>query len=66
MKNSNEPGSSARTNENKPNSSQLSSNIVMQMEACSLGEIPPNFNEENISQGLERYELGLHVQLMGN
>ena len=54
MKNSSETESSARIHDNIPNSSQPSSDMVMQMEACSLGEIPPNLNEDHNSEGLER------------
>ena len=52
MKCVSETGGSASITDNIPNSRKLPSDMVMQLEACSLGEIPPI--EENISQGLER------------
>ena len=54
MKNSSEKETSVRINDSISNSGQPSSDIVMQLEACSLGEIPPNLNEDLISQALDR------------
>ena len=54
MKNSGAAGASERSNDSISNSDPFATDMVVQMEACSLGEIPPNLTEELVSQSLER------------
>ena len=64
MKNSSSAGSTTRGNDSVSNSGQLTSDMVVQMEACSLGEIPPNLSEELVPQQTEGYVCSIICPLL--
>ena len=55
MKNSRLTSSFGRKSDKKLNSDQISSDIAVKMETCSLEEIPPNQSKDTYLESLERY-----------